>query len=59
MNRVGQLLRAFVSLTNPKTGEIRDETPGSEKRGEFMERKESDEPFKGVAKEKDERRKGS
>jgi hypothetical protein len=34
----------------------RDETPGSEKRGEFMEKKESGEPFKGVAKEKDERR---
>jgi hypothetical protein len=33
--------------------------PGSEKRGELMERKESDEPFKGVAKEKDERRKSS
>ena len=35
----------------------RDETPGSEKCGEFMEKKESSEPFKGVAKEKDERRK--
>ena len=35
----------------------RDETPGSEKRGEFMEKKDSSEPFKGVAKEKDERRK--
>ena len=35
----------------------RDETPGSEKRGEFMEKKESGEPFKGVAKEKDDRRK--
>jgi hypothetical protein len=34
----------------------RDETPGSEKRGEFREKKESGEPFKGVAKEKDERR---
>jgi hypothetical protein len=37
----------------------RDETPGSEKRGEFMEKKESERPFKGVAKEEDERRKGS
>jgi hypothetical protein len=35
----------------------RDETPDSEKRGEFMEKKESGEPFKGVAKEKDDRRK--
>jgi hypothetical protein len=36
----------------------RDETPGSEKRGEFREKKkESEEPFKGVAKEVDERRK--
>ena len=35
----------------------RDETPDSEKRGELMGKKESSEPFKGVAKEKDERRK--
>ena len=33
----------------------RDETPGSEKRGEFMEKKKDGEPFKGVAKEKDQR----
>jgi hypothetical protein len=38
----------------------RDQTPDSEKRGEFMEKKkESGEPFKGVAKEGDERRKSS
>ncbi|PYJ47140.1 MAG: hypothetical protein DME50_01680 [Verrucomicrobia bacterium] len=35
----------------------RDETPGSEKRGEFKEKKKDEEPFKGVAKERDERRK--
>ena len=47
-----------TQVENPRSEDWtkRDETRGSEKRGEFMEKKESGEPFKGVAKEKDERR---
>jgi hypothetical protein len=47
-----------TQVENPRGGQWtkRDETPGSEKRGEFMEKKKDEEPFKGVAKEKDERR---
>jgi hypothetical protein len=37
----------------------RDETPDSEKRAEFMEKKKSEGQFKGIAKEPDERRKSS
>jgi hypothetical protein len=43
---------------NPKTDEWvkRNETPGSSKKGEFMDVKEDGKPFKGVAKEPDDRR---
>ena len=44
---------------NPKTGDYtkRNETPGSPKKGEFMDVKKDGKPFKGVAKEPDKRRK--
>lgn len=44
---------------NPKTKDWtkRNETPGSKKKGEFMDVKSGGKPFKGVAKEPDKRRK--
>jgi hypothetical protein len=44
---------------NPKTRDYtkRNETPGSKKKGEYMDVKSGGNPFKGVAKEKDKRRK--
>lgn len=44
---------------NPKTGDYtkRNETPGSKKKGEFMDVKSDGKKFKGVAKEPDKRRK--
>lgn len=43
---------------NPVTGDWtkRNETPGSKKRGEFMDVKSDGKKFKGVAKEPDRRR---
>lgn len=48
-----------TQVENPKTGDWtkRDETPGSKHKGEFMDTKKDGKPFKGVAKEKDQRRK--
>jgi hypothetical protein len=44
---------------NPKTTDWtkRNETPGSKKKGEFMDVKSGGKKFKGVAKEPDKRRK--
>jgi hypothetical protein len=43
---------------NPKTGDYAQrETPGSKKKGEFIDNKKGGKPFKGVAKEPDKRRK--
>lgn len=46
---------------NPRTGQWveRDEEKGSSKRGEFKNVKEDGKPFKGVAKEPDNRRRQS
>ena len=43
----------------PKSGDYtkRDETPGSPKKGQFMDVKSDGKPFKSVAKEPDKRRK--
>ncbi|MDQ6758270.1 MAG: hypothetical protein M3Z32_00220 [Acidobacteriota bacterium] len=50
---------ARIQSKNPKTGDYtkRDETPGSPKKGQFMEVKSTGKPFEGVAKEPDKRRK--
>ncbi len=50
---------ARTQSKNPKTGDYtkRDETPGSPKKGQFMDVKSDGKPFKGVAKEPDKRRK--
>ena len=47
-----------TQVKNTKTGDYakRNETPGSPKKGEFMDNKEGGKPFKGVAKEPDKRR---
>lgn len=50
---------ARTQSNNPKTTDWtkRNETPGSKKKGEFMDVKQDRKPFKGVAKEPDKRRK--
>ena len=50
---------ARTQSKNPKTGDYtkRNETPGSKKKGQFMDVKSDGKPFKGVAKEPDKRRK--
>jgi len=50
-----------TQINNPRTGQWveRDEEKGSSKRGEFKNVKENGEPFKGVAKEPDKRRRQS
>lgn len=50
---------ARTQVKNPKSGDYvkRDETPGSKKKGQFMDVKQDGKPFKGVAKEPDKRRK--
>ena len=47
-----------TQVKNPKTGDWvkRNEDPGSSSDGEFMDVKQDGKPFKGVAKEVDERR---
>lgn len=49
---------ARTQSKNPVTGDWtkRDETPGSTKKGEFMDVKSDGQKFKGVAKEPDKRR---
>ena len=51
-------VRNRTQVKNRKTGTYakRNETPGSNKRGKFMDNKSGGKPFKGVAKEKDKRR---
>lgn len=51
-------VRSRTQVRNPrtKTWTKRNEKPGSRRRGEFMDVKESGKPFKGVAKEVDRRR---
>lgn len=48
-----------TQVENPRTSDYaeRNEEKGSPKRGEFMDNKKGGKPFKGVAKERDERRK--
>ena len=48
-----------TQVRNPKTGDYakRNETKSSSKAGEFMDNKKGGQPFKGVAKEPDKRRK--
>lgn len=48
-----------TQVDNPKTDDWvkRNETPKSPHKGEFMDVKEDEKPFKGVAKEPDKRRK--
>ena len=48
-----------TQVENPKTGDWtkRNEDPESKHKGEFMDTKKDGQPFKGVAKEKDNRRK--
>jgi len=48
-----------TQIKNPKTDEFvkRNQDPNSEHEGEFMDVKEDDEKFKGVAEEPDDRRK--
>lgn len=48
-----------TQVENPKTGDHvkRNQDPESPKEGEFMDNKKDGEPFKGVAKEPDKRRK--
>lgn len=48
-----------TQVKNPKTGDYvkRNQDPGSAHEGEFMGVKKGGEPFKGVAKEPDDRRK--
>ena len=50
---------ARTQSKNPVTKDWtkRNETPGSKKKGEFMDVKSDGKPFKGVAKEPDRRRK--
>ena len=47
-----------TQVKNPATGDDvkRNETPGSKKKGQFMNVKSDGKPFKGVAKEPDKRR---
>ena len=49
-----------TQVENPKTGDFakRNRDHDSPDDGEFMDNKQDGEPFKGVAKEPDERRKG-
>ncbi|MEP6821247.1 MAG: hypothetical protein ABI946_02750 [Chthoniobacterales bacterium] len=56
--RIGAVT-ARTQSKNPKTGDWtkRDETPGSPKKGQFMDVKSDGKKFKGVAKEPDRRRK--
>jgi hypothetical protein len=51
-------VKSRTQVKNPKTGDYakRNETPGSSKKGEFMDNKKGGRPFKGVAKEPDKRR---
>jgi hemerythrin-like domain-containing protein len=48
---------ARSQVRNPKTGDFvkRDETPGSARKGEFMDVKQDGQRFKGIAEEKDKR----
>jgi hypothetical protein len=48
-----------TQVENPKTDDWvkRNQDPNSEHEGEFMDNKQDGEPFKGVAKEPDDRRK--
>jgi hypothetical protein len=43
-----------TQVKNPKTGDFakRNETPGSKKKGKFMDNKTGGQTFKGVAKDK-------
>ncbi len=52
-------VKSRTQVKNPKTGDYakRNETPGSSKKGKFMDNKKGGKPFKGVAKEPDKRRK--
>ena len=54
-------VKSRTQVKNPKTSDYakRNETPGSKKKGEFMDNKKGGQPFKGVAKEPDKRRKTS
>jgi hypothetical protein len=51
-------VKARTQSNNQKTKDWtkRNETPGSKKKGEFMDVKSGSNPFKGVAKEPDKRR---
>ncbi len=53
-------VRDRTQVENPATGDHvkRNRDPNSEDNGEFMDVKEDGKPFKGVAGEPDERRKG-
>ena len=56
-SRVGAV-KARTQVKNPRTGDWveRDEEPGSDTKGQFINVKEDGKPFKGVAKEPDGRR---
>jgi hypothetical protein len=54
-------VKGRTQTENPKTGDWvkRNQEPGSPDKGEFMGNKKDGQPFKGVAKEPDKRRKKS